>query len=63
VIDIPPPLALARECEALDRDRGAWEEISARGVAGVAARHSPDVYGSAVERIYGRLIDEASASP
>jgi glycosyltransferase involved in cell wall biosynthesis len=59
----PDPLALARECAALDRDRGAWEEMSARGAAGVAARHSPDAYARAVERIYGRLIDEASASP
>jgi glycosyltransferase involved in cell wall biosynthesis len=59
----PDPRALASECEILHRSRDVWEELSARGAEGVAARHSPDLYAAAVERIYGRLIDEAPASP
>jgi glycosyltransferase involved in cell wall biosynthesis len=59
----PDALALARECEALDRDRDSWAELSTRAAAGVLARHSPEAYALAVEQIYGRLIDEASASP
>jgi glycosyltransferase involved in cell wall biosynthesis len=58
----PDAHALACECEAVQRDRSAWERLSRQGVAGVAARHSPDEYAIAVERIYGRLIDEAPAS-
>jgi glycosyltransferase involved in cell wall biosynthesis len=53
----PDAEALARECEALERDREAWEELSARGVAGVAARNSPEPYAIAVEEIYGRLVE------
>jgi glycosyltransferase involved in cell wall biosynthesis len=59
----PDALALARECEALHRDQKAWEQLSARGAAGVASKHSPEPYALAVERIYGRLIDEAPANP
>jgi glycosyltransferase involved in cell wall biosynthesis len=59
----PDALALARECETLDRDRNAWEQLSQRGAAGVASKHSPEPYALAVERIYGRLIDQALASP
>ena len=59
----PDALALARECETLHRDRNAWEQLSQRGAAGVASKHSPEPYALAVERIYGRLIDEAPASP
>jgi len=59
----PDALALARECETLGRDQKAWEQLSARGAAGVASKHSPEPYALAVERIYGRLIDEAPASP
>jgi glycosyltransferase involved in cell wall biosynthesis len=59
----PGAPALARQCEDLDRDRNAWEQLSARGAAGVATRHSPEAYAVAVERIYGRLVDEAPASP
>jgi glycosyltransferase involved in cell wall biosynthesis len=59
----PDAHALARECEALNRDRGAWQELSERGVAGIADRHSPDGYAAAVERIYAGLIEEAPASP
>jgi glycosyltransferase involved in cell wall biosynthesis len=57
----PDALALARECESLDRDPGAWAELSARGAAGVAARHSPEDYALKVERIYGRLLGEGGA--
>ena len=39
--------ALARECEALDGDGAAWEELSARGAAGVAADNSPEAYAAA----------------
>jgi glycosyltransferase involved in cell wall biosynthesis len=59
----PDALALARECETLHRHQRAWEELSARGAAGVASKHSPEHYALAVERIYGRLIEEAAASP
>jgi glycosyltransferase involved in cell wall biosynthesis len=59
----PDSHALARECETLNRERGAWQELSAKGVAGVADKHSPDGYALAVERIYARLIEEAPASP
>jgi hypothetical protein len=59
----PDALALARECESLESDRNAWEQLSQRGAAGVASKHSPEPYALAVERIYGRLIDEAPASP
>jgi hypothetical protein len=52
----PDQLALARECQDLDRDRRAWERLSAAGVAGVAARNSPEPYAEAVERIYGDLV-------
>jgi glycosyltransferase involved in cell wall biosynthesis len=59
----PDVLALARECETIHRDRKAWEELSQRGAAGVAGKHSPEPYALAIERIYGRLIDETPASP
>jgi glycosyltransferase involved in cell wall biosynthesis len=59
----PDAHVLARECEALNRDRGAWQELSERGVAGIADRHSPDGYAVAVERIYAGLIEEAPANP
>jgi glycosyltransferase involved in cell wall biosynthesis len=59
----PDTHGLARECEALDRDGGAWQKLSEEGVAGVAARHSPEGYALAVERIYAGLIEEAPASP
>ncbi|MEK6272389.1 MAG: glycosyltransferase family 4 protein [Actinomycetota bacterium] len=59
----PDALALARECETLHRDQRTWGELSRRGAAGVASKHSPEHYALAVERIYGRLIDEAPASP
>ena len=52
----PDALALARECQDLDRDRRAWEQLSAAGVAGVAAHNSPEPYAVAVERIYGDLV-------
>jgi glycosyltransferase involved in cell wall biosynthesis len=58
----PDAQALARECETLHRDEKTWEQLSRRGVAGVASKHSPEQYALAVERIYGRLIDEARAS-
>jgi glycosyltransferase involved in cell wall biosynthesis len=58
----PDALALARECETLDRDQKAWEQLSQRGAAGVASKHSPEPYALAVERIYGRLIDEAAVN-
>ena len=58
----PDALALARECEALDGDRDAWEELSARGAAGVAARHSPESYALAV-RADLRSPDRRSAQP
>ena len=59
----PDAVALARECETLHRDQRTWEQLSARGAAGVASKHSPEPYALAVERIYGRLIDEAPANP
>jgi glycosyltransferase involved in cell wall biosynthesis len=59
----PDALALARECDTLHRDQKTWEELSQRGATGVVSRHSPESYALAVERIYGRLIDEAPASP
>jgi glycosyltransferase involved in cell wall biosynthesis len=59
----PDASALARECLALHRDREAWQRLSRRGAAGVASKHSPEPYALAVERIYGRLTGEASASP
>jgi glycosyltransferase involved in cell wall biosynthesis len=55
--------ALARECASLEGDRGAWEALSARGAEGVAVRHAPGTYAAAVELIYGRLVEETSASP
>lgn len=58
----PDAQALTRECDALHRDQSTWEELSARGAAGVARKHSPEQYALAVEGIYGRLIDEAPAS-
>ncbi len=59
----PDRAALARECASLDADRDAWEPLSARGAEGVATRHSPGTYAAAVERIYGRLVEETPASP
>jgi glycosyltransferase involved in cell wall biosynthesis len=59
----PDVLALARECETLHRDRKTWEQLSHRGAAGVASKHSPEPYALAVERIYRCLIDETPASP
>ena len=53
----PDAAALARECEALHRDRGAWDELSARGAAGVAGKHSPEQYALAVERIYEAVVN------
>ena len=59
----PDALALARECEALDRDRDAWEQLSdARRRRGRRQALAGGLR-AAVERIYGRLIDEAPASP
>ena len=57
--------ALARECASLEGDRGAWEALSARGAERVSphqARARPAT-AAAVERIYGRLVEETSASP
>jgi glycosyltransferase involved in cell wall biosynthesis len=48
----PDVAALARECEALDRDRDAWERLSRRGVEGVARQNSPEAYLRALEEIY-----------
>ena len=59
----PDAMALARECEALHRDREAWEQLSERGLVGVASKHSPEDYARAVERIYRRVIAAAPASP
>jgi glycosyltransferase involved in cell wall biosynthesis len=55
----PDAPALARECDTLHRDQSTWEQLSQRAAAGVANKHSPEHYALAVERIYGRLIDEA----
>jgi glycosyltransferase involved in cell wall biosynthesis len=52
----PDVRALARECEALNSDGSAWEELSARGAAGVAANNSPEAYAGACERVYGELL-------
>ena len=59
----PDAMVLARECEALHRDREAWEQLSERGLVGVASKHSPEDYARAVERIYRRVIAAAPASP
>jgi glycosyltransferase involved in cell wall biosynthesis len=52
----PDATALARECEALERDREAWEKLSAAGVAGVAAHNSPEAYAVAIEKVYESVI-------
>ncbi|MGH2964535.1 MAG: glycosyltransferase family 4 protein [Solirubrobacterales bacterium] len=52
----PDPQALARECEALESDGSAWEELSVSGAAGVAANNSPEAYAFACERVYGKLV-------
>jgi glycosyltransferase involved in cell wall biosynthesis len=52
----PDVAALARECEALDSDPSAWEELSATGAARVAADNSPDAYALACERVYEELV-------
>jgi glycosyltransferase involved in cell wall biosynthesis len=48
--------ALAGECEALDGDASAWEELSVSGAAGVAAHNSPDAYARACEEVYSGLL-------
>jgi glycosyltransferase involved in cell wall biosynthesis len=52
----PDTTALARELEELERDRETWEELSAAGVAGVAAGNSPEAYAVAIERVYEGVI-------
>jgi glycosyltransferase involved in cell wall biosynthesis len=53
----PDVSALAWECEALESDGSAWEELSASGAAGVAADNSQDAYTRACEAIYAKLVD------
>ena len=53
---VEPDRALARECEALESDGSAWEELSVSGAAGVAANNSPEAYAFACERVYGKLV-------
>lgn len=48
----PDGAALARECEALDRDPEGWALLSRRGVEGVARENSPEAYVRALEGIY-----------
>jgi len=53
----PDVMALARECEALEGDGSAWEELSASGAAGVAADNSLEAYVRACEAIYAKLVN------
>jgi glycosyltransferase involved in cell wall biosynthesis len=48
--------ALATECEALDQDGAAWEELSAAGAAAVATDNSPEAYARACEEVYEALL-------